>query len=221
MYEDFYYEPSEFDEMVDEFKESLRSAVKQEYIDKIAKLEHELAFMQDLKKNWNEKVAELERAKTEAENAKNDAIRESKKLRLSELLSDKMQIAWGITGKSEYLHKKCDKCDDQGYIHFKSPQGKELTERCCCRETKYIYSLKEASIVEFQSYNKAFNKTVNFLFRYERFKSDYYNQDEDRFKIVSDISDDKPYKKINSFSAVFLDKEKAQAYCDWLNNQGD
>ncbi len=168
MYEDFYYEPSEFDEMVEEFKDSLRSVVKQEYIDKIAKLEQELALMQDLRKNWNEKIAELKKAKTEAENAKNDAMREAKKLRLSELLSDKMQTAWGIAGEWECLHKKCDKCDDQGYIHFKSPQGTELTERCRCRETKYIYSPKEATVVEFKSDNKAFKKTVTFFYRYER-----------------------------------------------------
>ncbi len=50
-------------------------------------------------------------------------------------------------------------------------------------------------------------------------KSDYYDEDEDRFEIVTDIADDMPYEKISLYYCVFLDKEKAQAYCDWLNER--
>jgi len=221
MFEDFYDEPSEFDAQIEEFKDGLRRAVKEEYISKIDKLEKELAEMQDLKNNWNEKVEELKKAKREAEKAKNEAMQEAKKLRLSELLDDKLQTAWGICANWEYLHEKCDKCDDDGYIHFKSPQGNEMKEKCRCREAKLIYTPTGAVLVKFVSNNKSKNRCVTSYYKYARHKNNCYDEDEDIFTLSADISDDNPYEQIYVGNAVFLNKEKAQAYCDWLNGRTD
>lgn len=37
---------------------------------------------------------------------------------------------------------------------------------------------------------------------------------------LSDICDNEKYENIDKFNAIFINKEKAQAYCDWLNNKG-
>lgn len=213
MYDDFYDEPSEFEMQIEEFKDGLRQAVKQEYLTKIERLENELAELKVIKENWKSKVAELEAAKRETEKAKSEAMREARKLRLSELFADDFQTAWGIAGENVYIHDKCNKCDDDGYIHFTSPQGKELTERCNCREMKYIYSLTEATVVKIESDNKSIDKTVTVYYQYNYHKSKY----SDSFETVTQLGDDMEFEKINRWNQVFLNKEKAQAYCDWIN----
>lgn len=215
-YYDFYDEPSEFEMQIEEFKDGLRKAVKQEYLTKIERLEKELAELKDLKENWKSKVAELEEAKRETEKAKSEAIREARKLRLSELFADNFLTAWGIAHEWKYINEKCDKCDDKGYVHFFSPQGKEMTEICSCRERECVYSLTEAKVVKITSNNKT-DKLNIIYYQYERYKSDYFNTDEDRFKEVTQLADNMKFEDIKSWNEVFLDKEKAQAYCDWLN----
>jgi hypothetical protein len=216
-YYDFYDEPSEFEMQIEEFKDGLRKAVKQEYLTKIERLEKELAELKDLKENWNSKLAELEEAKRETERVKSEAMREARGLRLSELFADNFLTAWGIAYEWKYINEKCDKCDDKGYIHFFSPQGKEMTEPCCCREKKLVHTLTEAKVVKITSNNKSIGKTVRVYYRYNRYESKYYNEDEDRFEEVTQLADDMKFEDIKSWNEVFLSKEKAQAYCDWLN----
>lgn len=216
-YDDFYNEPSEFEMQIEEFKDGLRQAVKQEYLSKIERLENELAELKDLKKNWNSKLAELEEEKRETERAKSEAMREARKLRLSELFADNFLTAWGITYSWEYVNEKCDKCDDEGYIHFFSPQGKEITEICCCREKKLVCTPTEAKVVKITSNNKSINKAVRVYYRYNRYESKYYNKDEDRFEEVTQLADDMKFEDIQTYNEVFLNKEKAQEYCDWKN----
>lgn len=48
-YEDDFYEPSEYDEMVEEFKEKLRASVKQEIKDEIELLKSELEELKEFR----------------------------------------------------------------------------------------------------------------------------------------------------------------------------
>lgn len=63
MYDDYYDELSEFDMQVEEFKDSLKKAVKEEYQEKMKQLEAENARLQNIKKNWDKKVRELDQKK--------------------------------------------------------------------------------------------------------------------------------------------------------------
>ena len=69
MWED-YYEPSEFDILMDGFKDSIRDNVKQEIKEKIERLEKENAELRDVKEKWEdvkryheEAICELKREK--------------------------------------------------------------------------------------------------------------------------------------------------------------
>lgn len=219
MYVDFFDEPSEFEMQIEEFKDGLRKAVKQEYLSKIERLEKQLSELQNIKENWDSKLAELEEAKRETEKAKSEAMREARKLRLSELFADNFLTAWGIAHEWVYSSEKCDKCDDNGYIHFLSPQGNEMKEFCRCREKKFVRSLTEAKVVKITSDNKSIGKKVTVYYRYQHYKNKIFNEDEDRFKEVTHLADDMKFEDIKSWNEVFLDKGKAQAYCDWLNKK--
>lgn len=96
-----------------------------------------------------------------------------------------------------------------------------MKEMCRCRKKHSVYMLAEAEIVKLTSNNKSTNKAVNVYYKFKHNKSSYYHTDEDIFEIVTNIADDKSYEEINLYYSVFLDKEKAQAYCDWLNKRGE
>lgn len=59
MWDDF-YEPSEFDQQVEEWKEALKKSVKKEYMDEMERLRRENAELMDIKKNWSEKIHEID-----------------------------------------------------------------------------------------------------------------------------------------------------------------
>lgn len=220
MWNDFYDEPSEFEMQIEEFKDGLRKAVKQEYLTKIERLEKELAELKDLKKNWNSKLAELEEAKREAERAKieagiakSQAKQNAKTLRLQELLENCFDTAYGITINHNYASDKCDKCDKEGFIHFLSPQGNECREFCNCRKKIPTYTITESKICKIKSHNTK----VYLYFEYKSRRD--WDEIEDEYRIVSGFMDDTPFEKIAYNHRLFLNKEKAQAYCDWLNSK--
>ncbi len=228
-YEDeFYYEPSEFEQQVEDFKQSLRDAVKEEIKDKIASLEKEL---EDLKKFKNERhkfiadyEAQIREIKHHAESVERSAKESEekwKKARLHQLLGDYLVIGWKI-GYTYELGEKCNKCDEDRKIHFTSPQGKPYSEECKCATRYYTYFPKEATLSKIYVRKKDFSWNDNG-------ETDFYNRyytvtdaDEyDRYESTDEVytSSDVDFEKVNQYRAVFLKKEDCQKFCDWLNQK--
>ena len=67
MYPDFddYYEPSEFEQQVEEFKDSLRHSVKQETQELIERLRKENEELRSVRDNWEEVKRSYEKKQRE------------------------------------------------------------------------------------------------------------------------------------------------------------
>lgn len=218
MYSDFYDydEPSEFEMQIDEWKETLRSEVKKEYQEEMARLKEENAKLMDIKNNWYEKVGELEKEKAKVTYAIRTAEEEAKRMRLRELLEDFTKQAWGYKGNYEYIREKCDKCDEKGYIHYKSPQGRDVKEECNCRKQTYFYSPVEAEIVEFKGRRGCENIKIYFEYKRNNFDDD----DQDNYTLTTRIYNGEDFDSIESyFGMIFFDKEDCQRFCDYLNKK--
>lgn len=215
-YDEYMFNPSsEFDEQIEELKDSLRSSVKGEFLERIAELEKELAELKGLKENWNEKINEINKEKRELEKARTEAKKEAEKMRLSELLADCYKEAWSVTKEYYYPNEKCDKCDEKGYITFLSPQGREFKDECKCRQRKLGYILTKSDVVEIRQEK---NSKPEIYFGHLRCT------DTERYEKIASVhfADNKPFSDINDieiYTKIFFDKEKAQAYCDWLNQK--
>ena len=210
MLDDFYDDFSEFDLQIEEFKDSLMRSVKEEYQKEMEKLREENARLQEIKKNWDEKVRELEKEKTNLRIAQRDAEQNAKKERLRGLLDIFTKQAWGFKYDYEYIRDKCDKCDERGYIHYKSPQGRDVKEECDCRKRKIIYSPKEAEVVGFRE----FNKNIHVSFVYQQ------NSSNDEYKTTDHIYNGEDFDKIKDyFGMVFLNKDDCQRFCDYMNQK--
>lgn len=212
-YDEYMFNPStEFDEQIEELKDSLRSSVKGEFLERIKELEKELAELRELRENWNEKINEINKEKRELEKARTEAKKEAEKMRLSELLSDYFKEAWSVTGEHYYPNEKCDECGEEGYITFLSPQGREFKELCKCRQRKLRYILTKSDVVEIRQ-EKNFKPEI--YFKCLKYKNTEYYE-----KIASvRFADNKPFNAAEIYAKIFFDKEKAQAYCDWLNQK--
>lgn len=203
-----YFEPSEFDIMMEEFKQSIIDNVREEIKRKISLLETENAELQDIKKNWKQIKDEHDKTMRELRFKTEVAEREAKRLRAKEILDSISSVGYRV--HYEYVRPpKCDKCDDQRYIHFISPLGREMKEKCTCDQGYKVYSPKEEKLLRFYA-----TETINSMYYSSR------DSDGDMWELRSDVYKELPdnLEKINEYSAVFVNKEDCQTYCDWKNN---
>lgn len=223
-YEDF-YEPSEYDQMVEEFKETLRESVKKEWLDRMTKLEEEIKELREVKKNFNQIKSDYEKykweCKQESERVIANAKREAYKARLSELLGDTQLNYWGIT--TELIQKpKCDKCDENRMIKYITPMGRKATEYCSCHDSETRYIPDQMTMYEIKLHNTYDNKIgIWFIKKYKDDDDVFVNSAEylggrviieDKVK-VDEISVGNKYK------LLFKSMEKCQEYCDYLNKE--
>ena len=222
-YDDYWAELSEFDQQIEEFKDSLRNSVKDEIKEKIASLENELSELKEFRDEKDKFIQECESKVREAKREAEVAIRTAKeseekwkKARLHQLLGDYLTVGWKVGNSWEY-GEKCNKCDENRKIHFTSPQGKKYTEDCRCAKRHYKYFPKEATLCKFYVRKENFGWDDN---RYYTVVDcdDYYDRYE-RADFVYIFSDDIDYEKVNSYNAVLLNKEDCQKFCDWKNKQ--
>lgn len=192
-YDEYWEEPSEFEQQVEEFKDALRNSVKDEIKEKIASLA-QIRTAKELEEKW-------------------------KKARLHQLLGDYLTVGWKARGTREY-GEKCDKCDDDRKIHFYSPQGKEYKEDCQCAKYYYKYLPKEATISKMYVRKKNFSSDSKADF-YNRYYEVEEEDDTDIYSLASEVyaSSDFDYAKVNSYRAVFLNEEDCAKYCDWLTEK--
>jgi hypothetical protein len=210
LYEDYFTEECyEFvSQKLEEIKAFALSNIRKEHVDKMDKLiaeNKELREFRDRKEEIENEysliVANLEE---ETRNAKSLA----KKARLKELFGDNFVEAWGT--EIEYIIKpKCDKCDENRLINFKSPTGRELSEPCECDKKTQIYKPLRLELVKIEEY------LSDSGYYYAHYKGS--NTNGERILAVYAYRG-QAFEGVCS-DTYFLDKETCQAYCDWKNNK--
>jgi len=206
-YEDYFdfYEPSDFDSQIDEFKEHLRHSVKKEILDELNRLRKENKKLQDIKHRMNQIEYEYSAA---LKKAKDDAIRE----RFDKIVEACSPVYYCPT----FYHikkPKCDKCDENRDIPYMTPLGRKAKERCTCAETITQYKPEPYYVCEIREH-----QGIIYVWNKPYDKGDGYSL----VVIIKerDICDDKPFESIeDKYKAYFRDEKRCMAYCEWLNTQ--
>lgn len=213
--ENFYQEPSEFEMMVNELRATLLKSVKEEYINEMDRLREENKELQEIKKNFEQIKRDYEKKKrevaTEYEVKKSQVRRE----RLSELMQD-CEVELYTVGSASKYKPKCDKCDKDRKIHFKTPSGKDTFEMCECSSRIHIYEPIPTLISSFSIRN---GKGYAWYKVQDRGRHDeYLTYYEDSISGSELITSEEQFDdKVYSYKTLFQTEELAQKYCDWKN----
>ena len=195
--------------LIDAIKNSVRDDIQRE----MERLRKENAELQQYKKERQE----VDRIKNFYESRLQTQIeaykRELRTAKINELFGDYIVTGWGVNQKI-ILPPKCDKCDKDRYIHFKSPSGKDFTEPCQCAKGKKEYYPLELNLIRIQQGD---------IFNGKRRIFCYYApcvHDSDDYRDVFDqVYKGEPFEKVSCYNVVFLDKETCEKYCEWKTEQ--
>ena len=221
-YEDFYRESSEFEMQIMEFKNSLKESVSQEWIDRMNALEKENVELQEIKKNFESIKDDFEKKKSECESKVERAIRnaeyDARRARLKDLMKDIQMIFWDI--KTSYKYgAKCNKCNENRQISYKTPSGKDAFEDCECAKRIEILQPRMQVLYELALRDRN-NTSINAWFREHHNDDDDYYTYSDCFgeKIVVEEDTDITQLNLDSIRKFyFRTYEKCQEFCDWYN----
>lgn len=215
--EDFYNEPSEYDIMVDEFKQSLLKSVKREFLEEMNKLRKENKELQEIKKNWNDLQSEYRKKQYDLDISIETEKQKLYRMRLSELFEKCGMKTVLYHPCSAYIKKdKCDKCNETRQIIFLSPSGKRMTEMCKCATPYYVSYPQEHELVYFGRWVR--DKKP--LYVYFEDKSD--DDCEKYSKKVVNLYKDQPFEKIYDevgIDVYFEDVKKCLEYCLFINKK--
>ena len=212
-----YFEPSEFDEKIEELKEELRNSVRQEIKDEVEKLRKENRELQGIKKNFESVKRDFERKKAECDRAMQNAECKARQVRLKELMEHFKVTLWDVTWDYQYK-KKCDKCDKYRIIHVTLPSGKVVDDECKCKVSKKVYHPQENVLYELIERNREFMAWYKAKGDEgsEYFVADVYA------KYANVIVDhNKDFKEIEGEEwrkIFFTTKEECQEFCDYIND---
>lgn len=231
-YEPDYHEPSTGELVYEEVRQLLLKAVKQEYIDEMERLRkenEELRPYRDQKQAFENKIQQLE---WQYDHKVHQAEENAKKMLMEDLLGENKLTCW--RPKHKFIEQpKCDKCDDDRKIHFKSPLGKDMTENCSCSVKSSVYEPEETYLLRFTIKHKckAGNHDSNFcsdrpIYRY--YAPRLFRDTKDETEFIFDYecekgcyrpTDTDDFEKLNEYNAVFSDYDRCKAYCDYLTEK--
>lgn len=146
MCDEFYHEPSEFEEAVESLKDDLRKAVKEEVQDELTRLREENIEFRQTFQNLEKLERATERAKRDYEfkmsQAKYEAKREVQQEGLQTLLKLLSEPKYRVR-RSSKEGPKCDRCNENRRIPYTTPLGKRQLETCECAVTSLHYVVEE------------------------------------------------------------------------------
>lgn len=171
MYEDFYNEgPSDYELFMNDLKETLKKSIKDEFIKEMDKLRAENKKLQDIKENFEQIKLDYAHKEQELKAKEQDIERSLARKKIMELatIADMKPQIYYIDDATGFL-PKCDKCDENRLIHFRSPSGKECTESCPnCGTSFKKYFVKPVDTLRISFPNDPQIKRVAYYLRHDR-----------------------------------------------------
>lgn len=222
-YCDFYDNFSEFDIEINEFKNRLKNSVKSEFLEKMRLLEEENKQLQDIRVNWAKLQREVDIEKNKLEQERYSAKQEAKKARLGELFSEHELILY--KPQIEYKKRdKCNNCDNQRYLHFKTPNGKDVAFPCDCSQDARFYVPEPMVVYEFSLGSGSNNNIFNLYYKqankdmFYTEHCDYLFGESESCANANIVRDNSDFENV-AYKALFISQELCQEYCDWKNKK--
>ena len=209
--DDYYVEPTEFELLMEEFKQSLLESVAEEHKKEMARLRTENAELQDFKRRKDEIEHEHCVQKHRLEWEYSQAKDKLAQARLFELMGNWSMQGWAAKQKTIRL-PKCDLCDSDRLRHYTTPTGRKNTELCSCYFSTARYEPTLVRLAQVVQAKKEDRKDDSVWLIFEEDSRDDYA----RCQTWKNIYEDQSFDDLKGVGAVFLDKSKCEEYCAWL-----
>ena len=235
-YDDYegYYEPSEVDQLVEEFKDKVREHLLPNIREEIVRLNKQNAELKCKNEEYKKRESELNNKerdlKYKTDNLKREVEKEFYASNIGDTLKDYIEKAevWFAENKG-FRQDKCSLCNDKRKLIANFPNGKTTETNCDCSSLvhRFVPEISELSLIKFNKKDSRYQSDRSFYMsksytpsQNSRYSEDYsYNE----FKldhIIDEFNDDTKglheNKKYNT-EIGFTTKEECQEYCDWLN----
>ena len=231
-YSDVPWYGSEFEALIDELKETLKKNVAKEVQTELETLRARVAELEDFANDKEKYDRQLEELNRKFERQEFMVEKKAREMRLPEIMKALESPAWIPGWNYEYIYPKCDKCDKDRRIHFKSPSGKDLNEDCSCSKKRCVYRPLQGVMLNFRwekgwesHFSDDIKREINggrFEFVVpDTFKRKEIDKTMDRDTWYSEFSEfyhGQPFEKLGEYSRqYFRSLEDCQAYCDYRN----
>ena len=207
-------EPSEFDEAIEGFKDLLYKQVAQEVQDELTALRKSNRELSEQAKELPKLVQEARTAKIEYEAAKRNAEYEASQKSINGLLSLMATPKFAV--RSTWMKgPKCGKCNEDRYLPYTTPLGKEQNEPCECNVSSQHYVVQEH--MAYSIGKDRYGVNVQYVPSSEYLK-DPENRDYIHTKVLYKPTDvEKMVEGRSQESYGFEDRESAQELADAMN----
>lgn len=215
--DDFYREPSEFEQQIDGLKETLMKSIKEDYISKMNRLKTENFELQKIKKNFVQMQQDFQNKERQLDMDRQELKQTVYRERLSVLMKDFEVLMFKADYKS-VLPPKCDKCSEKRKVAYVSPLGKNLEEDCHCNVSSRLYLPAEFIASEFRVNSD--NKQMLIWYKMNPGR-DYDHASYDSSNLAKTVFEQgMKYEDIKGYNTTFFrTQEECQGYCDWLTAQ--
>jgi transposase-like protein len=207
---DDYYEPNAIDQAVSDFRKAVHASIKTEIADEMNRLTDENRALRAKFNNLEDLEQSARAREAQAERAIGEASLEARRMRFDELVEGLTRVVYGVSSSGERL-PKCDKCDENRYIKYKTPSGREATELCACANYRDEVVVDELEVVEADiRYGK-----IMYWHSAGRGDDSYIKS-----KVYKDPEKDSLEKVIDQYYAYrFLDRDMAQKVANLVNER--
>lgn len=229
-----YYEPTAADEIFFEASAKLQDCLKDNIKQKMDNLLDENNRLKAENEKMRDKVSSIEWRERNLENREKDMERNILRKKFSEIIKplEERMLIWRI--EYEYVQgEKCDKCNDNRMIGYKTPSGKQLSEDCKCAKRYTYYYPSQTEIVMLDLYkDRNYPYTLSVTPKYDsasyddtycKFKLKHYIENLDDFENEKDelLKEIKDMSRWDYKEIGFAKQEDCQRFADYLNKKNN
>jgi len=235
-YDDYegYYEPSEVDQLVEEFKDKIREHLLpniREEIEQLNKENTELRIKNEEYKKRESEINNKERdLKYKADNLKREVEKEFYESNIDDTLKDYIEKSevWFADSKG-FRQDKCSLCNGKRKLVANFPNGKTTETNCDCSNLihKFVPEASELSMIKFNKRDSRYQSNRSFYIsktyipsKESSYRDDYSYNEFKLCQIANEFNEDiKELHETKEYGTKigFKSKEECQKYCDWLN----
>jgi len=231
-----YYEPSEVDQLVEEFKDKCREHLLPNIREEIERLNKENNELKNKNEEYRKRESEINNKerdlKYKGDNLKREVEKEFYESNIGDTLKDYIEKSevWFADSKG-FSQDKCSLCNDKRKLVANFPNGKTTETSCDCSNLihKFVPEISELSMIKFNKKDSRYQSDRKFYLsrNYVPSKNSSYRDEYsyNEFKLCQQVTDafnddikvlheDKDY----STKIGFKTQEECQKYCDWLNS---